>query len=71
LEQVTFDLPNYYKLLNLGRDATEAQIRTAYRKKVFEFHPDKLQQLNPDSDEKLRERAKTFTQALHRANKIL
>lgn len=32
---------NYYKTLGLQNNATSDEIRTAYRKKVLEYHPDK------------------------------
>lgn len=33
--------PDYYALLGLSRDATEADIRSAYRTLTLSFHPDK------------------------------
>lgn len=32
---------DYYKLLGVPKDATESQIKKAYRKLALEFHPDK------------------------------
>lgn len=34
-------MPNYYEILGVERDATEEEIRTAYKRRVLEYHPDK------------------------------
>ncbi|CCU99200.1 unnamed protein product [Malassezia sympodialis ATCC 42132] len=41
-------LPDAYELLDVDIDATEAQIRTAYRKKSLQLHPDKVKDVPPD-----------------------
>ena len=35
---------DYYKTLDLGRDASEAELKKAYRRKAMKYHPDR----NPD-----------------------
>ena len=37
------DLDAYYKILEVSPNATDAELKSAYRKKCVEFHPDKLQ----------------------------
>ncbi|WFD23629.1 hypothetical protein MEQU1_002323 [Malassezia equina] len=44
----TAQLPDAYELLGVDIDATEAQIRTAYRKKSLLLHPDKVKDVPPD-----------------------
>lgn len=36
------DLDGYYALLGCSPDATDAEVKSAYRKKCMEYHPDKL-----------------------------
>lgn len=36
------DLAGYYALLGCSNNATDAEIKSAYRKKCLEYHPDKL-----------------------------
>ena len=45
---------DYYRILGISREASDEDIKKAYRKLVFEYHPDR----NPDStqaEEKIRE----------------
>ena len=39
-EQIDFDA-NYYRILGIDEDATESDIKSAYRKLVKENHPDR------------------------------
>ncbi len=36
------NLDQYYKILGLDKNASDAEIKSAYRKKAQEYHPDKL-----------------------------
>lgn len=44
---------DYYEVLNVPRNATEDEVRKAYRKLAFQFHPDRNQ--NADAEQKFKE----------------
>ncbi len=53
---------DYYKILELTKDATESDIKKAYRKQARKYHPD----LNPNDNA-----AKTKFQQINEANEVL
>src|SRR6185312_1312786 len=57
---------DYYKVLDVARNATEAEIKKAYRRLAMKFHPDR----NPgdsESEEKFKEAKEVLTDAQKRA----
>ncbi len=50
--------PDYYKTLGVGKDASEAEIKKAYRKLARQYHPDRNQ-----GDKQAEERFKEISQA--------
>jgi len=54
---------DYYEVLGIGRDATERELKAAYRKLALKYHPDKNPD-NPEAEEKFKEAAEAY-EVLH------
>ncbi|KAG8125310.1 hypothetical protein E2320_020511 [Naja naja] len=52
-------MPDYYKLLDIPRDASDNDIKKAYRKKALQWHPDK----NPERKKYAEQKFKEVTEA--------
>jgi len=52
-------MSDYYNILGVDKNATEEQIKKAYRKKAMEFHPDKNQG-DPNAEAKFKEAAEAY-----------
>ena len=50
---------DYYAILGVGKDATDEQLRKAYRRLAFKYHPDKNPN-NPEAERKFKEAAEAF-----------
>jgi len=50
------DTSSAYKVLEVAEDATEADIKKAYRKMAVKYHPDKLSDLGPDIQKAAKEK---------------
>ena len=50
---------DYYKLLNVAKNASDSEIKKSYRRKAMKFHPDRNPD-NPEAAEKFKEAAEAF-----------
>lgn len=50
---------DYYAILGVSRDASQDELKKAYRKKAIRWHPDK----NPDNLEEANEKFKDISEA--------
>jgi len=53
------DKRDYYEVLGVSKTATEAEIKSAFRKKAKQYHPD-LNKDNPDAAEKFKEAQEAY-----------
>ena len=51
---------DYYEILGVGRDADEAQLKSAYRKLALQYHPDRNPG-NHEAEEKFKEAAEAYS----------
>lgn len=54
------DYKDYYKVLGVGKDASQGEIKKQYRKLAVKYHPDKNQG-NKQSEEKFKEMGEAYT----------
>ncbi|RMG20795.1 MAG: molecular chaperone DnaJ [Methanobacteriota archaeon] len=52
---------DYYKILGVSRDADQATIKKAYRKKAMEYHPDRYKGSKEEAEEKFKQLNEAYT----------
>ncbi|HYW34419.1 MAG TPA: molecular chaperone DnaJ [Balneolaceae bacterium] len=50
---------DYYDILGVSKDASQEEIKKAYRKKAMKFHPDRNNE-NPEAEEKFKEASEAY-----------
>lgn len=63
----TEEFVNYYEILNIKEDATDEEIKKAYRKLSKEYHPD----INKDKSEEEQKEAEDMFRLITKAKEIL
>lgn len=51
---------NYYKILGVARDASQKEIKKAYRKQALEWHPDKEESIREEVNKKFHDIAEAY-----------
>jgi molecular chaperone DnaJ len=51
---------DYYEVLGIGRDASDQEIKSAYRKRALQYHPDRNPN-NPEAEERFKEAAEAYS----------
>ena len=49
---------SFYEILKVGRDATDEELKKAYREKALQFHPDKND--HPDAEDTFKKVAEAY-----------
>ena len=56
-------MKDYYDILNISKNATEADIKKAYRKMAIKYHPDKISHLGDEFQQAAKEKFQKVNEA--------
>lgn len=62
-ESMSEQWKDYYKTLRIDKNATEGEIKKAYRSLIQQYHPDKNMDLNPEELKRLEQKTKEIIEA--------
>lgn len=65
-QRPTYDLSNDYKILEINANATDDEIKKAYRKQAMKHHPDKVSHLGEDVRKAAEEKFQQLNEAYER-----
>lgn len=57
------DAESAYKILEIGKDASDEEVKKAYRKMAMKFHPDKVHHLGPEYQQDAQEKFRKINEA--------
>ena len=63
------DVDSAYKILEIDRNATDEDVKKAYRKMAIKFHPDKVSHLGEDFQKQAKEKFQKVSEAYEKINK--
>jgi len=64
------DEGSMYKILEIDKNATDEEVKKAYRKMAMKYHPDKLRNLGPDHEKAAKEKFQQVQEAYDEIKKI-
>ncbi|HEY8403118.1 MAG TPA: TerB family tellurite resistance protein [Flavobacteriales bacterium] len=64
------DDTSMYKILEISPDATDEEVKKAYRKMAMKYHPDKLRNLGPEHEKAANEKFQEVQKAYDRIKKL-
>ena len=70
IEQAYHRVSDPYKVLEITKDATDTEVKKAYRKLAVKFHPDKIGNLGEGPRKKAKERFIQIQEAYEQIKKV-
>jgi DnaJ like chaperone protein len=64
------DIDAAYRILELSPDASDEELKKAYRRMAIKYHPDKVEHLGPDIQRSAKEKFQQLNQAYEDIKKM-